>query len=62
MKHFSEANGGISVVEIRTLTDDREVFAVRRVFYHPLRVKNLYYYDLAILELGKQAKTVPKTF
>ena len=62
MKHFSERKDEVIAVEIRTLTNNREVFAVRRVFYHPLRVKNLYYYDLAILELGKQAKTLPKTF
>ena len=61
MKLFSEGNGGINAVEIRTQTDNREVFAVRRVFSHPLRDNNqrrlTYYYDLAILELGKQAKT-----
>ena len=60
--NFSEGNGGINAVEIRTQTDNREVFAVRRVFYHPLRDNNqrrlTYYYDLAILELGKQAKTL----
>ena len=58
MKYFSESKSEreINTLEIRTASDDREVFAVRRFFYHPLYVSNQYYYDLAILELGKQTK------
>ena len=57
MKYFSDTNpDAVNTLEIRTATDDREVFTIRRFFRHPLYVSGQYYYDLAILELGKQTK------
>ena len=42
------------VFEIRTGTEDREVIAMRRAFVHPLYVPpGTYYYDIAVIELGK---------
>ena len=42
------------VFEIRTGTEDREVIAKRRAFVHPLYVPpGTYYYDIAVIELGK---------
>ena len=66
MKYFSESKSEreINTLEIRTASDDREVFAIRRFFYHPLYVSDpvQYYYDLAILELGKQTKNIFHTY
>ena len=59
MKYFSENRGAINALEIRTSTDFREALAIRRYFYHPLRSQKYppdYYYDFAIIELGKQTK------
>ena len=54
MKYFSEEKlNDINALEIRTSTEHKEVLAIRRFFYHPLYIKPQYYYDLAILELGK---------
>ena len=61
MKYFSESKSELEIntLEIRTASDDREVFAIRRFFYHPLYVSDpvQYYYDLAILELGSKPRT-----
>ena len=63
MKYFSESKPkAINTLEIRTASDNREVFALRRFFYHPLYVSDQYYYDLAILELGKQTKNIFHTY
>ena len=58
MKFFRERSEDITAIEIRKGTDYREAFAVRRFFLHPLKEGAFlqYYYDFAILELGKQTK------
>ena len=55
MESFSRSED-LNAIEIRTGTDFREAFGVRRYFYHPLREPLYYKYNFAIIELGEQNK------